>query len=163
MFYFSSKFNNMSCILRIGGKHFNVDHFIKKSKLKPCNTGHKGEPKFQTKPYGARLMASFLSVKTSKAEFNELNQQIQDTVKFLKKNKEQLRLIKASKGIEFAVLDFGVDLRIDNQKHFYQSEILPKTLLKRAGNLGLSIQLSVYPSDLQANLEQHIRKQKNKI
>jgi hypothetical protein len=45
-------------------------------------------------------------------------------------------------------LDFGIDLRIDGEKKLFQSEKFPSKLLKLAGDLGLEIELSIYPTDM---------------
>ena len=138
----------MSCMLRIIGEKFDVDNFIKKSKIEPLNIFHKGEPKFKTKPRGQKISHSGLSIETSKADFNNLSQQIKDTINYLNKNKLKLKHLSKTKGIDFATLDFGIDLRIDKEKILIQSELLPNKLLKIAGECGLDIEISIYPIDL---------------
>ncbi|GAO45357.1 DUF4279 domain-containing protein [Flavihumibacter petaseus] len=143
----------MSCILTISGRNFDIDQFIDKSNLKPFRKSYKGQPRFKTKPDGAKLTQSSISIETSKADFDNLTKQISDTVRYLKRNKDNLVHIATFKGIDHAVLDFGVDLRIDKVKVLTQSDTFPNALLKLAGDLGLDIELSIYPVDLQSNLE----------
>ena len=143
----------MSCILTIAVKNFDVDTFISVSKLKLYKISYKGQPKFKTKPNSEKLSHSLLSIETSNADFNNLNKQITATVCFLKRNKEKLSHIALTKGIDHAILDFGIDLRIDREKVLYQSDRIPSELLKLAGNLGLDIQLLIYPADMQEILE----------
>jgi hypothetical protein len=65
-----------------------------------------------------------------------------------------LRVNRAhTKGIELAILDFGIDCQIDGKDHLMQSEVLPSSLLLLAGNLGLSIELSFYSPNMQEVLE----------
>ena len=148
----------MSCILRITGKKFDVDAFVKKSKLKPYKISYKGEPRFKTKPTSDKLTFSGLSIETSKAGFNNLKKQIADTIRYLNRNKRKLAYIASTRGIDNAILDFGIDLRIDRKKIFIQSDVFPNTLLQLAGNLGLDIELSIYPIDLQTILEKKYKK-----
>ena len=148
----------MSCILTISGRNFDVDAFIDTTKLRPYKKNYKGQPKFKTKPDGEKLIRSSLSIETSKADFDNLKKQIADTIRFLKRNQDKLSHISSTKGIEFAVLDFGIDLRIDRRKVLTQSDTFPSELLKFAGDLGLDIELSIYPVDMQTILEkQHLK------
>jgi hypothetical protein len=139
----------MSCILSIIGKNLNVDVFIKESKLRPYKVVYKGEPKFKTKPTGEKKAYSGLMIQASKADFNDLNAQIKDTIRFLRRNKQKLQHISLTKEVQYATLDFGVDLRIDKKKVLTQSELFPSELLRLAGELDLDIELSIYPVDLE--------------
>ena len=152
----------MSCILSISGQNFNIDAFIDKSKLRPYKKSYLGRPKLKTKPDGGKLSYSLLSIETSKASFDNLTKQIIDTIRFLKRNKDKLATIGFTKGIDHAGLDFGINLRIDRKKILFQSDTFPNELLKLAGNLGLDIQLSIYPVDLQTILEKQYLKTKQK-
>lgn len=143
----------MSCILSIVGKQLDADALIAKIGFKEYKIAHKGVPKFQSKPDGDKLSHSSISVIISKAGFDNLKKQIKDTIKFLEKNQEKLRHIALTKEVQYATLDFGIDLRIDRKKVLTQTELLPAALLKLAGNLGLSIELSFYPVDLEIILE----------
>jgi hypothetical protein len=153
----------MSCILTIGGRNFDVDTFTDTTKLRPYKKSYKGQPKFKTKPDGKKLNRSSLSIETSKADFDNFKKQVADTIRFLKRNKDKLAHVAATKGVDYAVLDFGIDLRIDKKKVLTQSDKFPSELLKLAGDLGLDIELSIYPVDMQTILEkQHAnRKQKS--
>ncbi|MEO7922288.1 MAG: hypothetical protein ABIR30_01285 [Chitinophagaceae bacterium] len=137
-----------------------MDEFITKSKLRFYRKSYKGEPRFKTKPDGDKLTFSLISIQTSKADFNNLSKQIADTIRFLKRNKDKLGHIALTKEIDHAVLDFGIDLRIDRKKVLYQSDIFPNNLLKLAGDIGLDIELSIYPVDMQAILEKRTARAK---
>ena len=150
----------MSCILTIRGKNFDVDTFVDKSKLNPYKKSYKGQPRFKTKPDGEKLSFSLLSIETSKADFNNLQMQIADTINFLRRNKNKLAHIASTEGIDNAILDFGIDLRIDRKNVLYQSDKFPSKLLKLAGDLGLDIELSIYPVDMQTILEKRNKKAK---
>src|SRR5580704_7678952 len=123
----------MSCILTIIGKNFDVDAFIKRSSLKGYSKSYRGEPVFKSKPDGNKLVYSRLSVQTSKADFNNLKKQIADSIRYLKRNKDKLSLITKTKGIDFTILDFGINLRIDKKETLLQSDRFPNELLKLAG------------------------------
>jgi hypothetical protein len=116
----------MSCILTITGKDLDVDAFIAKSKLRPYRKSYKGEPRLKTKSDGEKLSYSLLAIETSKADFNDLNKQIKDTIRYLERNMRKLAYISITKEVEHAVLDFGIDLRIDRKNVLIQSDKFPK-------------------------------------
>ena len=46
-------------------------------------------------------------------------------------------------------LDFRIDLRLDRKNVMAQFDYFPPELVSRAGALGLGLELSVYPADLE--------------
>lgn len=152
----------MPCNLVILGKDLDIDKFLTKSKLRGFTRIYKGEPMFKSKPEGRKVEHSRVAIQTSKADFNELDKQIKDTIRYLKKHKDKLTYIKQVKEIDLALLDFGINLRIDRKKVLLQSDRFPNELLKLAGELGLDIELSVYPIDTQSILAKQQAKTKRK-
>lgn len=143
----------MPCNLVILGKNFDIDEFLAKSKLRGFTKVYKGEPRFKSKPNGEKVEHSRIGIQTSKAGFHELEKQIKDTIRYLKRHKDKLSHIKQFSEIDFATLDFGINLRIDKKKVLLQSDRFPNELLKLAGEIGLDIELSIYPIDLENILE----------
>ena len=152
----------MPCNLTILGESLDIDAFIAKSKLRGYSKHYKGQPMFKSKPDGKKLLHSRVGTQTSKADFNNLNKQISDTIKYLKRHIDQLNIIKQTKGIDLAVLDFGINLRIDKKKILLQSDRFPNELLKLAGEIGLDIELSIYPIEIEVILEKQHRKRRPK-
>lgn len=152
----------MPCNLVILGKNLDIDTFIAKSKLRGYSKHYKGQPMFKSKPQGKQLTHSRIATQTSSAGFNNLDKQIKDTIKYLKRHGDKLNLIRETKEVELAILDFGIDLRIDNKKILLQSDRFPNQLLKLAGDIGLGIELSIYPIDLQETLEKKTKKPRQK-
>ncbi|MND68765.1 hypothetical protein D3C80_602240 [compost metagenome] len=101
---------------------------------------NKGQPRFSFKPE-EKLPYSLISIVASDADFDNLEKQIKDTIDFLKNNKSKLELITATKEIQYATLDFGVE---DNNNEFTQTMRLPNELLRLAADLGMEIEMSVY-------------------
>lgn len=117
---------------------------------------------FKSRPEGRKVEHSRVAIQTSKADFDELDKQIKDTIRYLTRHKDKLRHIKKFKGIDFVLLDFGIHLRIDKKAILLQSDRFPTALLKLAGELGLDIELSVYTPDVQEILEKRQAKRKRK-
>jgi len=135
----------MSCVLGIGGENFNVDDFILKSELTVYKIFHKGEPIVPTKPNGRKSTHSGCGITVSKVEFDDFNKQVEDTIQYLKENSQKLKLIKSTKDIDYASLDFGVSY---DESKFVQSKYLPNELLCLVADLGISVEISIYqPTD----------------
>lgn len=154
--------DDMSCVLTIAGLNLDIDDFVYKTKLRPHKKSYKGLPRFATQPDGDKLSQSRISIITSRAGFNDLTKQIADTIRYVKRNRSKLSHISSTKGIDYAVLNFGIDLRIDRKNVLTQSDTFPAALLKLAGDLNLDIELSIYPVDLQTILEKRYSKTKQK-
>jgi hypothetical protein len=131
----------MPCILTITGENFDVDDFISKSNIVPYRKFYKGDPKYKTKPDGAKIERTGCSIDISKVEFENFNQQINDATVYLNQNKQKLQLINITEGIEYAVLDFGIT---HDPNNFVQSHYLSNEFLKLVSELGIGIELSVY-------------------
>ena len=75
----------------------------------------------------------------SEAGFDDVATQIRDAVKFLRSNREQLRLAmgpNASGGLDFAVEWRDVAIQCD---------VFPAELVREAGCIGLALEFSHYP------------------
>src|SRR6185312_5861014 len=142
----------MPCDLVILGKDLDIDAFLAKTKLHGFTRIYKGEPRFKSKPEGRKVEHSRIAIETSKADFDELDKQIKDTIRYLKTHKEKLSYINQVKEVDLALLDFGINLRIDKKKVLLQSDRFPAELLRLAGEIGLDIELSIYPIDMGAML-----------
>ena len=132
----------MSCMLRVGGKKFDVDKFLALSKLKPTDVFRKGEPRSKAKPNGKKNEISSINISVSKADFTQVNKQIADAIKFLQKNKTEIRGLTQSLGVDNSELDFGIVKR----NVAVQTDCLPPDLISLAGNLGLGISMTLYPN-----------------
>jgi hypothetical protein len=106
-----------------------------------------------TKPNSKKRPLSGLSLEASSADFNQLDKLIEDTIEFLRANKEKLRHISVTKEVDFATLDFGIELRIDFKRAAYQFEHFPSELLRLSGELGIGLDISLYPAPTEDDQE----------
>jgi len=132
----------MSCILRIDGKNFKVDDFLKSTDLKPYKTYRIGEKmKIGKKKIEDSNGCSF---DLSNADFNDFEQQRKDATEFLKVNFDKLKTV-FSFGLsdnENPKIDFGITTRMHEVGA--QFDYLEPELLKLAGNLDFGIEISQY-------------------
>jgi hypothetical protein len=134
----------MTCILRAGGTDFDVEGFIAKSSLQADSFWREGEKRFPKSKRSDEInQSSGIRIVASEADFAELSQQIQDVISFLRQNQEQVKLLASFPGVEGAVLDFGAEIYPPGWSSF----TFPPELLALAGEAGVSICLSVYPTD----------------
>jgi hypothetical protein len=132
----------MSCYLSIGGEEFDAISFSNATKLENAIIRLKGE---LINPLRGPHPISSVGVNISKADYTDLPGQIQDTISYLKNHREQLSIIKKSSGISFANLNFGVTFNIKEfNKKQIKSFFWPGELVELAGNLGISIELTLY-------------------
>jgi hypothetical protein len=132
----------MPCFLSIGGEEFDAISFSNAVKLENSIVKLKGE---LVNPRVGLRTISYIGADVSKADFKDFPGQIEETISYLKNNQEKLSIIKNTAGISFASINFGVAF---NQREFNKKQnksfLWPDELLQLAGNLGISIELTLY-------------------
>jgi hypothetical protein len=128
----------MSCVLRVRGANFNVDEFLAKSTLQPLIVARRGQAQY---PNGPVPDTSGFHVAVSDANFSQLQVQIEDAIRFLERNQNELARLAASPGIEKLSLDFGIEER----SVAAQTERFPPNLLRAVGALGIWLEFTLYP------------------
>jgi hypothetical protein len=109
-----------------------------------------GEPRFQSQPEGKRNEESGFIVDVSRREFDDFPGQVIDAIAFLKEHEQAIAKLRAAPGVDDIRLDFPIHLRIDRHKIFAQFDYFSQELVSLAGALGLGLELSIYPPDLEA-------------
>jgi hypothetical protein len=131
----------MSAVLRASGRDFDVDAFLGTSALKPCRVYHRGDPRFpHSPPGGKQFEKSGMHVAASATQFVHLPKQVAEATAFLLAGSDEIRRLVAFPGVEGVTLDFGIERR----DVAVQCDVLPAELIRVAGSLGLSIELSQY-------------------
>jgi len=115
------------------------DALLRTTGLSAFRVDRKGEPRL-LKSHGP-FAHSAVHVDVSDAEFSDLAKQIEDAVAFLEVHAAALRSATAFPGVEQATLDFAVESR----EVAIDSKYLPPDLLRRAGQLGIGVEISLYP------------------
>ena len=137
------------CVLRVTGKEFDADKYLALSGLSAIKVFHLGEPRFKSRPEGACSKFSGFNVAVSDASWEGVRTQVEDAIVFLKEHEHALTMLRSAPGVEDMRLDFPVDLRIDRVNVMSQFDYFPPELVSLAGKLGLGIEISVYPRDLE--------------
>ena len=150
----------MSCILRVLGDNLDVKSLAKKLSIKPYDIYIKGQPMFKAKPEGKKIQVTGMSFCTSNADFDKLDKQIKDTIKYLTKNKVELKKVTTNKNVTFSTLDFGIELRMGYNNIALQSDYFPHELLKLAADLKIDLGISLYYPDLEEKMIEYVAKKK---
>ena len=137
------------CVFRVTGKEFDADKYLTLSGLTAIRVFHAGEPRFKSQPEGKRNQVSGFNVGVSDASWEGVQAQVEDAIAFLKEHEDAITMLRSAAGVESMSLDFPVDLRIDRVNIMTQFDYFPPELVSCAGALGLGIEISVYPRDLE--------------
>ncbi len=130
----------MAAVLRAAGPDFDVDAFLTGCTLPVYRTYRRGERLDPSHRRGRRNRLSGVSVEVSNAGFDQFAAQVEEAIAFLRTEAEQVRRLVAWPGVEGVTLDFGIAWR----DVAAQSDHLPAELVRLAGALGLSLEVSHY-------------------
>ena|SRR5438876_557055 len=133
------------CVLRADGAKFKVDSFLNRSNFKPCIVYHKGEYRFPTSK--RKETTSGMNIIVSNASGNNIKRQIKDAISFIRRNKDELSRLKKYHGVESLYLDFGINIKVGHEDSFIQIIRLPEELIHSAGNIGIEIEFTFYPTE----------------
>jgi hypothetical protein len=137
------------CVLRVTGKEFDAELHLALSGLTACKVFRAGEPRSKSRPDSKRHQASGFAVEVSRGARADLSSQVADAIRFLEQHENALTKLRSAPGVDDMRLDFPVDLRIDRVKVMAQFDCFPPELVSRAGALGLGLEISIYPTDLE--------------
>lgn len=131
----------MSCVLRVHGKHFDVDRYLRSDgALQPIAIHRKGHP-FAGRPGARKLTSSALTFGVSKRGFSDFEGQVRDAIRFLTKHERAIRKLRRCPGVEVASVDFGV---VGDRREPYDQYFCPEALVRIAGRLSLNVVVSDY-------------------
>jgi hypothetical protein len=115
---------------------------MRDSTLEPLVVYHRGEPRAPaSNPIGPMHRNSGLNVSVSKHEFSDLVGQIEDAIKFLICNAQEMRRLRDFPGLEGMELDFPVE----DRDVAVQRDRFPPELMALLGELRIGLAVSHYP------------------
>ena len=131
----------MSCFLRAYGTKFDVDRFLSKSNLRPCELWHKGDSRLDGRDGGVTKHSGMI-VEVSDNDWDQLDLQVKRAMRFLKRHESEIHRLSSSSTVQTAFLDFGVKRKAEG---LMQGAYLPAELIKFAGRVGVGIRVAAYP------------------
>jgi hypothetical protein len=125
----------VSCVLRVGGRIFDVAAFLAESPFRPCAVFTGNEIR-----HGRPRDPGF-NLEVSRADFSDGARQVEDAIKFLTQHSAELQRLRTFAGVEGIELDFA----IEDREVSVQTDRFPSQLLQLMGSRGIDIAISRYP------------------
>jgi hypothetical protein len=134
------------CVLRASGAEFDPDAFLATSSLEAFKILRRGEPRLpRTAPDGPKFAYSGITLVVSGAPMNDLPSQVADAEDFLRLHRAEIERLAKTPQITELALDFPIELRMGLPGVSAQFDRFPASLVRLAGELGLGLELSIYP------------------
>lgn len=130
----------MSCVLHIDGESINVDGLIRLSPVEPAAVFRKGHPR-SSRPNSQICRTSGVALVVSDADFDDFSAQKREAEIFLRAHRDSLSKMLTLPNIEYAALDFGIEMR----NVIFQSDAFEPSLIALLASLNLVLVLSQYP------------------
>jgi len=115
---------------------------------------HGGGGSLSSRPNSRLAVTSGITLQISDAEFEELEQQQADAIRFLHDHDQALQAMRKVEGVESACVDFGIAMR----SVIVQSDTFPAELMAALAKLGCSMELTQYPTGPKARNLRRYRK-----
>lgn len=133
------------CVLHVVGRTFDPNPVLASLSLLPYAVFRKGDKFFPDDPRNEKSYESGGFKCLVSSVDDDLSRQVKDAIDFLTQHYDDLRQLAPDPAIETKHLDFGYACRLDNQRCCVQCDYLPPELLRLCGELGIGIELSLYP------------------
>ncbi|CAN7516525.1 hypothetical protein [Acidovorax sp. Root217] len=143
----------MGCILSFNGPDADVAQLLALSPVEPINVWRRGEP-LSSRPNSRLARTSGVVLQISDAEFEELELQQADAIRFLNDHDQALQAMRTVKGVEVACVDFGIAMR----SVIVQSDRFPAELIAALAKVGCTMELTQYPTGPKARNLRRYRK-----
>ena len=132
-------------VLHVFGEAFNPRPILTEMSLQPYSEFCRGDQCFPDSPWSERRhQVGGFKCEVSSAD-GLLADEVADAIAFLREHYDDLARLGGVPGVESKILDFGDYQRIDGEEVVVQCDYLPPELLRLAGELGIGIELSLYP------------------
>lgn len=131
-------------MFRVGGYNLDIDALQKSTELEVDSFWRKGERRSPRSEKNFKVNdSSGLRIVVSDADMSDISAQMDDALVFFQTNREKIGRIAKFPGVEWAVADFGAEIRPPGWSSF----CFPAALAAAIGEVGVSLELSVYPTD----------------
>ena len=127
-------------VLRVSGTNVAVKEFLKNSSFDPCVIFDENS---HSRKYKVPKSFGF-NVSISEAEFEDLDTQIGDVVRFLKKECRELKRLEEFADIETVSVDFAISKPGEEIAVWTRS--FPPELLVLLGSLGIKLEFTIWPN-----------------
>lgn len=140
----------MSCMLRVGGYNLDIDALMDATELEIDSFWQKGCRRFPKSESNQEVNSSSgLRIVVSDADMSDVPVQMEEALVFFQEHRQRIEQIGSYPGVDWIVADFGAEIRPPGWSSF----CFPAELAAIIGAVGVSLELSVYPTDDSEDLE----------
>jgi hypothetical protein len=140
----------VSCVLRVYGRHFDVEAYLRRSPFEPVKVYKRGARERPGSPtIRRRHSTSGCNILVSGRTRTDYGGQLRETIRFLKAAMPAIKRMRRFPGVDGAVLDFGSEMNPEAVFHYRE---FPEELVGLAARGGLALELSLYPDRLPASV-----------
>jgi hypothetical protein len=133
------------CVLHVVGQVFDPEPVLAGLSLRPYAVFRKGDKRFPNNPRSKKVHDDGGFKCDVNSVDDDLAGQVKDAIAFLSQHFKDLAQLASVPAIEDKYLDFGYACRLDCECCCVQCDYLPPELLRLCGDLGIGIELSLYP------------------
>jgi hypothetical protein len=128
--------------LKVAGRDFDVDAYLQSGTLVPVGVYRRSESRFPTLPRARKSLESGFNVVVAQNAISDFEVLVEDALGFLGHHRQAIRTLRRRKGVESVTLDF----RLQRSPEPMPVRVFPEGLVRLAGELGLGLELSLYPA-----------------
>jgi hypothetical protein len=129
-------------VLKVAGRSFDVDAYLRRGVLVPTAVYRRGEARFPTLPRARKSLQSGFSIVVSKKSLSDFAHHTEQAVTFLRRHRHAVGALRRRKGVESAILELALERRPESEG---MALVFPEELVRLAGALGLALEVSFYP------------------
>jgi hypothetical protein len=132
-------------VLHVVGEPFEPRPILDGMSLEPYSEFRKGDKCVPENPRNERRHLTGGCKFDVSSSDGVLADQVIDAIDFLHRHYDDLARLGSDSSVESMYIDFGYYQRIDEETAWVQCDYLPPQLLRLVGELGIGIELSLYP------------------
>lgn len=135
----------LMCVLRVSSSRKSLSAFLAGTRMPYYESHDKADPQKYGRDKGKPYGDSGFKSDVSKAGWSDLETQARDAIRFLKRYRADLIRLRSVFRVSDVQLDFPYDPIVGGHTYIH-FQCLPSELIRRAGALGMAIELSFYPN-----------------
>ena len=133
------------CVLRVSANRKTLSDFLSETRFPFCTEYDKGTMAMFGRDKGKPHRRAGFNTLVSRKQWDDLPGQVTDAIRFLRRNRHHLNRLRSEFKARDVRLDFPYYLRIGKNDIVIQCDFLPATLISLAGELGIGIEMTLYP------------------
>jgi hypothetical protein len=144
------------CVLRVSANRKTLSDFLSETRFPYCYEHDKTTLRRFGRDKGKPFRYAGFQTWVSNKEWNDMPGQVSDAIRFLRRHRDHLKRLRSEFKAQDIILDFPYYLRIGKDDVVIQGDFLPPALISLAGELGIGIEMTLYPSQRSSKRQEKI-------